>query len=396
LEARQLRDTYNYFGCEPGMPTYRYDIIDAVKDPEGPFLCLPKIFDVRSDITTKALAEKGWAVMVNEQDENFKIQDLERKIFTPSRNRLMCEAFLKEAQRDPSGTIGKSIVFAVNQTHATNLTNSFFLTSCSQDSLSPSHRVSQMHRRSRQACVHPVSWRNHSGLRRNAHGAIRRPRSGGGVRPHPRGDLPLDNRPFRETTASRTGRLEQGKRARGPRAELRAGAEIMNPSDPLLAAPIRIPQAVSRTFRVGAAMAVAVPLSGCASFSPDGGMSVAANIAGQELRKDTVAIRTPEDATSVQARVEHLLKRPLTADTAVQIALLNNRGLQAAYNELGIAEAMMVRANLPPNPSFSFSRISGSLESELEGTIAADILALATLPARAEIAADRVSVAVRM
>jgi hypothetical protein len=170
----------------------------------------------------------------------------------------------------------------------------------------------------------------------------------------------------------------------------------MNPSDPLLAAPIRIPQAVSRTFRVGAAMAVAVPLSGCASFSPDGGMSVAANIAGQELRKDTVAIRTPEDATSVQARVEHLLKRPLTADTAVQIALLNNRGLQAAYNELGIAEAMMVRANLPPNPSFSFSRISGSLESELEGTIAADILALATLPARAEIAADRVSVAVRM
>jgi type I restriction enzyme, R subunit len=125
LEARQLRDTYNYFGCEPGMPTYRYDIIDAVKDPEGPFLCLPKIFDVRSDITTKALAEKGWAVMVNEQDENFKIQDLERKIFTPARNRLMCEAFLKEAQRDPSGIIGKSIVFAVNQTHATNLTKIF-------------------------------------------------------------------------------------------------------------------------------------------------------------------------------------------------------------------------------------------------------------------------------
>ena len=95
------------------------------KDPEGPFLCLPKIFDVRSDITTKALADKGWAVVVNEQEENFKIQDLERKIFTPARNRLMCEAFLKEAQRDPTGAIGKSIVFAVNQTHATNLTKIF-------------------------------------------------------------------------------------------------------------------------------------------------------------------------------------------------------------------------------------------------------------------------------
>lgn len=125
LEARQLRDTYHYFGCEPGVPTFRYDIIDAVKDPEGPFLCLPKIFDLRSDITTKALAESGWAVVVNEQEESFKIQDLERKIFTPGRNRLMCEAFLKEAQKDPAGAVGKSIVFAVNQTHATNLTKIF-------------------------------------------------------------------------------------------------------------------------------------------------------------------------------------------------------------------------------------------------------------------------------
>lgn len=122
LEARQLRDTYHYFGCEPGIPTYRYDIIDAVQDPEGPFLCLPKIFDLRSDITTKALDESGWAVVVNEQEENFKVSDLERKIFTPARNRVMCEAFLKEAQRDPSGQIGKSIIFAVNQTHATALT----------------------------------------------------------------------------------------------------------------------------------------------------------------------------------------------------------------------------------------------------------------------------------
>lgn len=125
LEARQLRDTYHYFGCEPGHPTYRYDIIDAVQDPEGPFLCPPKIVDCRSDITTQALQEAGWAVVINEQEENFKIQDLERKIFTPHRNRVMCEAFLREAQRDPTGQIGKAIVFAVNQTHATALTKIF-------------------------------------------------------------------------------------------------------------------------------------------------------------------------------------------------------------------------------------------------------------------------------
>lgn len=122
LEARELRDTYVYFGCEPGAPTYRYDIVDAVNDPEGPFLCAPKIVDCRSDITTQALQGAGWAVTIDEREEVFKIEDLEKKIFTPHRNRVMCEAFLSEAQRDPTGAIGKSIVFAVNQAHATAIT----------------------------------------------------------------------------------------------------------------------------------------------------------------------------------------------------------------------------------------------------------------------------------
>lgn len=122
LEARELRDTYRYFGCEPGEPTFRYDISDAFKDPEGPFLCMPKIVDVRTDITTRALEEAGWAVTINEQEENFKIRDLERKIFTPHRNRVMCDVFLRECQKAPDGQPGKSIIFAVNQTHATALT----------------------------------------------------------------------------------------------------------------------------------------------------------------------------------------------------------------------------------------------------------------------------------
>lgn len=122
LEAREMRDTYRFFGCEPGFPTYRFSLVEAVQDPEGPFLCLPKIFDIKSDITTKALDEKGWAVVIDEREENYKIRDLERKIFTPWRNRLMCESFLKHAQPSPDGQIGKSIIFAVNQTHATNLT----------------------------------------------------------------------------------------------------------------------------------------------------------------------------------------------------------------------------------------------------------------------------------
>src|SRR5699024_8180807 len=122
LEVRQSRDTYAYFGCETGEPTYRYDLIDAVQDPEGPFLCLPTIIDCRSEITTQALSSAGWTVTINEQEENYKVRDLERKVFTPERNRIMCQTFVDQAQREPSGAIGKSIIFAVNQRHATELT----------------------------------------------------------------------------------------------------------------------------------------------------------------------------------------------------------------------------------------------------------------------------------
>jgi outer membrane protein TolC len=118
-------------------------------------------------------------------------------------------------------------------------------------------------------------------------------------------------------------------------------------------------------------------------------MSVATNVAAQELKKDTIVIRTEDEADAARARIGRLLKRPLDPDSAVQIALLNNRGLQAAYNALGIAEAVSVRQSLPPNPSISISRISGSVESELEQQIVGSILALVTLPARREIAAER-------
>jgi outer membrane protein TolC len=148
-------------------------------------------------------------------------------------------------------------------------------------------------------------------------------------------------------------------------------------------------RAVARGYRPATAVAGFLTLAACQTFSPDGGLNVAASVAHRELRADVVALRTPQDAAAAQARVAALLKRSLTANTAVQIALLNNRGLQAAYNDLGIAEAAMVRESLPPNPSVSITRISGSIETEIERQIVGNILALATLPARSEIAATR-------
>jgi len=98
-------------------------------------------------------------------------------------------------------------------------------------------------------------------------------------------------------------------------------------------------------------------------------MGPVAGFIGGTLNKDVVAVRTPEDDILARGGVEHLLQRPLTADAAVQVALLNNRGLQAAYNELGIAEAIMVANSRPPAPTFSISNVSTALELDIERQI---------------------------
>jgi len=133
----------------------------------------------------------------------------------------------------------------------------------------------------------------------------------------------------------------------------------------------------------------AILLGGCKTFSPDGGMGPVAAIIGGGLNQDVIAVRTAEDDIWAHDAVMSLLKKPLTADAAVQVALLNNRGLQAAYNELGIAEAVFVVRSRPPAPSFSISNVSTSLELDIERQIVVTILGLVTQPARSRIAADR-------
>ncbi|MBR1208086.1 MULTISPECIES: TolC family protein [unclassified Bradyrhizobium] len=137
------------------------------------------------------------------------------------------------------------------------------------------------------------------------------------------------------------------------------------------------------------ALTAVLLLSGCATFSPDGGMTAVADIAGETIKKDVISIRTTDDALVANDAVKRLLRRTLNVESAVQVALLSNRGLQAAYNELALAEADLVQESLPPNPTFSISRISGSGAVEIERQVVGDILALATLPFRSEIARQR-------
>ncbi|TFV36197.1 TolC family protein [Bradyrhizobium frederickii] len=139
----------------------------------------------------------------------------------------------------------------------------------------------------------------------------------------------------------------------------------------------------------GLLILTAFSVSGCAAFSPDSGMSAVSELTSRTIDKDVAFVRTADGAGAVEARVRQLLARTLSAESAVQIALLNNKGLQAAYNELALAETDLVEQSLPPNPVFSISRITGNGASEIERQVVGDILALATLPFRSDIARER-------
>jgi type I restriction enzyme R subunit len=127
-ERRLLLDTYRTFGCEDSQPTYRYSLLDGVKDG---YLINPTVVDARSNVTTSLLSDEGFVVAFTDEDgedkkEAFKQREFEKRFFSAATNELFCKIFLENALRDPiSGEIGKSIVFAVSQAHAAKLAQVF-------------------------------------------------------------------------------------------------------------------------------------------------------------------------------------------------------------------------------------------------------------------------------
>lgn len=127
LEKRVLLDTYKTFGCESGEPTFRFDLKAAVTH-KPPYLVNPVLFDKRTDKTDQMLSEEGWTdAFVYEAtgeriEENFKIRQLEKKVFSESLNRLIVEEFIKTAKKNPvTGEIGKSIIYCISQSHASKI-----------------------------------------------------------------------------------------------------------------------------------------------------------------------------------------------------------------------------------------------------------------------------------
>ncbi len=133
-------------------------------------------------------------------------------------------------------------------------------------------------------------------------------------------------------------------------------------------------------------------LGGCASLSADLAFQDVATSVEQRTGKRILWDQGGPDDLAARAAVAQMLEKPLTLTTATQVALLNNRGLQSTYTELGIAQAGLVQAGLLKNPIFDIS-VMNPLQSALPynlayGTVFQFIDAL-YIPLRRRIAASQ-------
>ncbi len=159
---------------------------------------------------------------------------------------------------------------------------------------------------------------------------------------------------------------------------------------------------MNRVVRLAFVALTPVVLAGCVTGAEveqysalDAGFSTVSARTGAAIGKQTVWAQNKEDAEALAIRVHALVhKKTISADTAVQVALLNNKGLQAAYADLGLSAAEAWQQTMLPNPKVSigfFGIINPELGAyrSIEGLIAANILALATQDYRVGIADTR-------
>ena len=116
----------------------------------------------------------------------------------------------------------------------------------------------------------------------------------------------------------------------------------------------------------GAALAIGLSLC-TACISSDAGYADVRALTSERLGKD-VRWHERESSAPVRERTRQLLSEPLSADAAVQVALLNNQALQASFEELGIARSRVIAALRLPNPTVDAALRYSSARSKSLGS----------------------------
>ena len=149
-----------------------------------------------------------------------------------------------------------------------------------------------------------------------------------------------------------------------------------------------------KKIKYGSVLLSGLVLSACSTTGPFGELSNTSRgfdnvqiATEQKTGKDSVWIQNQEQADAVSKRVHALIhKKTINADTAVQVALLSNKGLQAAYAEIGLSAADVWQEALPENPTLIIEASGIGVSRAIETLIAANIASLITRNKRVKVA----------
>ena len=123
-----------------------------------------------------------------------------------------------------------------------------------------------------------------------------------------------------------------------------------------------------------------VALAGCASATADRGFEKVAALTEPHTKAKIAWLKSSEERAAIRNAVDELLQKPLGIDEAVRLGLLNNRGLQASYAELGLAASDLAQASRLPNPGFAFKRLSRNDDLDIERQFSLNLLGVLALP----------------
>ena len=133
-----------------------------------------------------------------------------------------------------------------------------------------------------------------------------------------------------------------------------------------------------------------VSITGCAQVPKESGFGDVQKLVGQKIDYRLYWNQGSTADAQVTSAIDDLLKKELSVDEAVQIALLNNQHLQAVYEDLGVTQADVVEAGLLENPIFfgqvRFPDKSPSM-TNLDFEVSQNFLNVLMLPARKKLAA---------
>ncbi len=140
------------------------------------------------------------------------------------------------------------------------------------------------------------------------------------------------------------------------------------------------PNAAFKSSTLIVLISASFALGGCATFSKDGGFGAVQDNTQKHIKQEIVWQKTQGEKNKVTERVNELLSKRLNVEQAVQIALLNNKGLQADFYNLGISESDLVQAGRLPNPKFSMLYTRNNGDYKIEQILTFNIFSLLTMP----------------